>query len=116
MVGLLGHTQCGGVQALMQDEDDGLPEHACIRQWMASASPARQQTFDQHPHEDFTSLCRHAECNSVALSVEHLQTYPWVQAASERIRLHGWVFDIASGMMKVFDHNTRTFSLLSSEE
>ena len=42
---------------------------------------------------------------NVLLQLEHLATYPSVQAAQAegRIELHGWVYDIGSGQVRVFD-------------
>ena len=112
----MGHTQCGGIQALMQHEEKKSSDHACIHQWLQSAIPAREQVMAASHNASFADVCQQAECASVALSLKHLQGYPWVQAAAERISLHGWVFDIASGMMKVFEHETQAFVPLDCSE
>ncbi|MGE3953752.1 MAG: carbonic anhydrase [Parachlamydiales bacterium] len=83
---ILGHTLCGGIQALVQ----GLEwESDFVADWMEIARPARQA--------DTTECGR----GSLLLSLKNLMTFPWVRERVERgkLSLHAWQFDLESGVI-----------------
>ena len=50
----------------------------------------------------------------VGAIMPHLETYPLIQERmkSNRLRLHGWWFDIGSGNVYSFDESTKRFALI----
>ncbi len=110
---IFGHTQCGGIQALIENgsmEKQGVPI-SFIANWMHMARKASKALEEGPILEDIqqkvTVCCQHAIVNSL----ENLQTFPWVleRLHANRLRLHGWQFDVASGMISVFDRDSHTF-------
>lgn len=59
-------------------------------------------------------LC-HCEMASIVVSLENLQTFPWVQERilQDKLKLHGWYFDIVSGDMQYYDAERLQFAMLA---
>jgi len=93
---VLGHAQCGGVQAMVQ----GAPREArdFVKPWMEIAEtvlasiPAQAQG-DERLH--------HCEMEIVRLSLANLATFPWIAdaVAAGRLMLAGFRFDIRTGIL-----------------
>lgn len=91
---VLGHAQCGGVQAAVQ----GTPPEAqdFVAPWLRIAGPALAGLApggDRLPR---------AEAAVIRLSLANLRTFPWlVEAEAEgRLRLGGFRFSIRSGKLE----------------
>jgi carbonic anhydrase len=94
---VLGHAQCGGVQALLH----GAPDEAgdFVRTWMRIAAPARVRAMRCDAVEDRQRIC---EEETVRLSLANLRTFPWIAEAvdARRLRLHGYYFGVGTGILK----------------
>lgn len=93
---ILGHAQCGGVQAMVE----GAPAEArdFVQPWMEIARPHLQPDAELLDSGD--KLARY-EAAVVRLSVDNLRTFPWIEdaIADGRLELHGLRFDIRSGVL-----------------
>ena len=93
---VLGHAQCGGVQALVE----GAPEEASdfVRPWIEIARPVVADAPADLPRTERLHRCEEAV---VQLSLENVLTFPWVAEAVEagRLKLEGFRFGIASGVL-----------------
>ncbi len=93
---VLGHAQCGGVQAMVS----GMPAEArsYVEPWMKIADPVLKQA---PPHLDGEALLTHCEMEVVRLSLANLMTFPWIAeaVAAENLTLHGFRFAIRSGVL-----------------
>ena len=93
---VMGHTHCGGVNALLKQSD--IPVGDFISDWMSIAAPARERalaaTHDRP--EDTQRTCEH---ETIKVSLTNLMTGPWIRARVERgeLALHGWYFDLETG-------------------
>lgn len=101
-VAVLGHVQCGGVQAMVE----GAPEEArdFVEPWMSMARSVLRDVHDHHA-PDILNRC---EVEVVRLSLANLMTFPWV---AERVHagtliLAGFRFEIRTGILErlVGDH------------
>jgi carbonic anhydrase len=93
---VLGHAQCGGIQALVE----GAPREAkdFVEPWMSMAEPVLKSVpADLDPAEALT----HCEGEVVRLSLANLLTFPWIAeaVAAGRLTLHGFHFGIQSGAL-----------------
>ena len=91
---VLGHASCGAMAGLAAPESlEGLPS---VARWLEHSESLRDAGTD-----DLDDLIE----RNVALQLEHLAAYPTVKAAlaENRLELHGWVYDIGSGQVRVFD-------------
>lgn len=103
-----GHYGCGGIAALDEDNE----EDRYIPIWLNNAYKARERVddklrvlhFDLSPEQRMNLIVE----ENVRLQLEHLQEYPFVRAAmnSERLSVHGWVYDMSNGGIKVVQRNT----------
>lgn len=93
---VLGHAQCGGIQAMVQ----GAPAEAreFVAPWMGIARPILQSMPPDLPAE---RQLIHCEMRSVGLSLDNLATFPWVAEAIKagRLSLHGFRFDVRTGVL-----------------
>jgi carbonic anhydrase len=91
---VLGHAQCGGVQAMVE----GAPREAqdFVAPWMAIAEPILANIPDNLPEG---GLLFHCEKEVVRLSLANLLTFPWIAqaVAAGRLELSGFRFGIRSG-------------------
>lgn len=98
---VLGHGQCGGVQALL----NGAPEQAqdFIAPWISIAQSAREKAI-RHKGDDRQTCCEH---EVIKLSLQNLMTFPWIaeRVAQGSLRLHGAWFAIHSGILDVLQED-----------
>jgi carbonic anhydrase len=111
---VFGHSHCGGIQALMKAEEDIDPEHQSIRDWAEFASEAKAEVMAELGDATFEAQCHACELASVRLSLDHLRSYPWLnkQVEAGKLDLHGWLFDLDSGDIKVYDQSSGVFGSL----
>ncbi len=92
---VLGHSLCGGVQALL----DGAPTNArdFVAPWMSIAGPARVAALAC----DDAERQRCCEQEVVKLSLANLMTFPWIAepVAAGTLALNGAWFAIHSGVL-----------------
>jgi carbonic anhydrase len=93
---VLGHAQCGGVQAMVE----GAPEEArdFVEPWMRIAEPVLRSLSEHARPGDVLSDC---ETAVVRLSLANLGTFPWIAEAirAGRLELGGFRFDIRTGVL-----------------
>jgi carbonic anhydrase len=106
---VLGHARCGGVQAFANDAAGG----DFLGKWMsmlapvAASIPPREDEQDLAPGSYLTRL----EQASTRVSLQNLQTFPFIRTRCERgsLALHGAYFDVASGELSALDAATGRF-------
>ncbi len=93
-----GHSDCGAMKAALAPES--LTGTTYLRAWIDHARDAVESASD-----DVDIVIR----RNVLLQLENLQTYRFVaeRVREGRLKLHGWVYDIASGHVAI--HNGETF-------
>ncbi len=106
---VLGHRQCGGIRALMLNEQ--VKPSSFVQQWVNIAQKAKQKVLQKYPGESDDSLCRHGELESIATSLKNLRTFPFVQAAIQErgLAIMGIYFDLESGQLLECDEELDTF-------
>jgi carbonic anhydrase len=93
---VLGHAQCGGVMAMLDGPPTLAPDF--VEAWMKIAEPALDTL---PPQGDAAERLLHCETEVVRLSLANLMTFPWLadRARAGRLTLHGYRFDIHSGIL-----------------
>lgn len=106
---VLGHAQCGGVKAYVQ-ENEPLSPGDFIGKWMEMIAPAAREVGPRGAlsMEDFITRVEQA---SVVKSLDNLMTFPCVNILVGRgkIQLHGAYFGVAQGELSVLDRETKKF-------
>ena len=95
---MLGHSQCGGINALMAGSC-GCKGDGFISSWMSIAAPAREKVLAELPGKDSKLQQRAAEQAAILLSLENLHSFPWIdqRVKAGTLSLHGWYFDLNAG-------------------
>ncbi len=96
---VLGHAQCGGINALLEGETAGATQGEFVSSWMRIAAKARDDALNNPIFTSIDMRRRHCEQAAVQVSMINLMSFPWVRERVEhkKLRLHGWYFDIGSG-------------------
>lgn len=107
---VLGHSQCGGISALMKGSC-GCKGGGFISRWMTIAQAARERVLAELPDKDPPLQQRAAEQAAVLLSLENLRTFPWIDERVSRgaLSLHGWYFDISAGELMEYQPERGAF-------
>ena len=107
---VLGHSDCGGIKALMERGEQHQPGNFLDR-WLDLAQPAKTAVLHNLADANFTTQCRACEETSILLSIENLMTFPWIAQRVEqhKLTLHGWYFHISSGRLMGFNQDEKKF-------
>lgn len=102
---VMGHTDCGGIRAAIQ----GISSYS-LRDYLEPITTIRNQVCAKT--EDSTSQLRLLEQEAVKYSLRSLRTYDYIAAAEDagEVSLHGWVLDIASGRLHVWNEATDSYA------
>ena len=110
-----GHTGCGGVMAALTGAERLPPAMPELREWISAietdVSPLRLDAAD--PEE----LLQRAVEQNVLTSLSNLVTFDVVRERLEAglVQLHGWVYDLHTLSLSVYDVDTRRFQSTSAE-
>lgn len=106
---ICGHTDCGAIKgALNIGELKGLPH---VREWLSHTRSAMEIVRERH-EIDCEACIDHEHLNeaieeNVLQQLQHLRTHPAVAAklATDKVRLHGWIYDIEKGEIRCSSGN-----------
>lgn len=103
-----GHDLCGGVKAAL-DGVDKLAAHPNLHEWVKQIEPAARTA--REIERDPKQLLRTAVEENVLEAMDGLITYPAIAEglAAHKIALHGWVYDIDAGALRVYDVASEEF-------
>jgi carbonic anhydrase len=112
---VLGHAQCGGIKALVQDAAPLSPGDF-IGRWMALLQPTLEATPRQR-EEALGDFITRIEQKAVSRSLDNLMTFPCISILAERgrLKLHGAYFGVARGSLSVLDRATGEFRAVMAE-
>jgi carbonic anhydrase len=115
-IAVCGHSDCGAMKALLHPES--LESMATVKRWMRNAEAALSVADsladkNEKPNERLRKLTE----ENVLLQVQHLRTHPSVAGAvaREELTLSGWVYDIASGQVRISENGERAFHHVTDE-
>ena len=101
---LLGHSQCGGIKALLNIEN--LDQKDSIRNWV---SLINTDGFDKSNPD----LCAQS---ALLQSHKNCMTFPWIadKVAAQELMIHLWFFDIKTGQIFCHDEETGEYIHLTN--
>lgn len=108
---VMGHTACGGIRAAI----NGSPSYS-LRDYLDPISVMRDRVCAHV--EGVEAQAAVLEREAVKYSVRALRTYDYITAAEGNgdLMLHGWVIDIATGIIHVWDERKDQFIPMSQTE
>jgi len=114
---VLGHSSCGGIEALMAGEGVTQHHYEFIGAWVSIARRAREQVLRELPQKPPELQARACEQAAILVSLDNLLSFPWIRERIDNntLELHGWHFDIDSGDLLAYSAETATFGPLVAE-
>ena len=109
---VLGHSGCGGIQALLNPES--LHDESFVANWVSMAAPALERMREDVRDESPADRQRHCEEAAILVSIDNLLSYPWIQerVAAHKLSLHAWYFDMSQGSLLAYFPDSETFEPL----
>lgn len=110
---ILGHSECGGIEALMKATENGdLGEF--IGKWVNIAAPARDKVLEDLPEAPRDKQARACEKEAILISLKNLMTFPWIKerVAKGQLSIHGWYYNIKTGQLRYYNQLTEEFEIL----
>lgn len=97
---LLGHSQCGGIQALLKSKRESFEKTDFIGNWV---SILKADTGDLDADE-------YAK-KAVQQSYENCLTFPWLKEKimNKEMMIHQWFFDIKQGQILAYCHEKKVY-------
>ena len=108
---VLGHAQCGGIKALLNQATETTQQDGFISGWMNVASHARNRVLSRMPEKPMEEQARACEHEAILVSLDNLLTFPWIleRVASKKLALHGWYFDMDRGELLRYNPASNRF-------
>jgi carbonic anhydrase len=105
-----GHTDCGAMKALLKPEStDSMPT---VKSWLRNAQAALSVADSlAEPDEKASDRLKRLTEENVLLQLQHLRTHPSVAGAMAReaLSISGWIYDIATGEVRIAENGDRAF-------
>lgn len=103
---LLGHSQCGGIQVLV-DGDNSTPNDF-ISNWVSLVKAKNNNLKDADEYAK----------QALNLSLEHCMTFPWIRERVEKkeLNIHLWFFDVKKGQIFTCSDDKNEYQPLESLE
>lgn len=103
---LLGHSQCGGIQALLKS-DYSKEKNDFITKWV---SIIKKPNFILQDSDRYAKL-------ALNQSYQNCLTFPWIndKVIQKKLIIHLWFFDIKKGMIFTYSHTKGKYQTLDQE-
>jgi carbonic anhydrase len=110
---ILGHSECGGIEALMESANTG-ETGEFIGRWVNIAASARDKVLQKLPEESQEKQARACEKEAILVSLKNLMTFPWVKdrVSKGQLSLHGWYYNIGTGQLRFYNQLSGEFEIL----
>ena len=107
---ILGHSGCGGINALMHGISNGKPAEF-IGPWVKIAERGRERVLAELAGKESEKQNRACEQAAILISLENLLTFPWIEERvnAGNLLLHGWYFDISIGQLYSYSPESTAF-------
>jgi carbonic anhydrase len=98
-----GHTDCGVMKGVLNPK--ALEPLSNVTAWLSHAQDARRAAAESMKQSASPEFLLALTERNVARQLENLRTHPTVAARLKEgsLRLHGWVYHIARGVVTVYD-------------
>lgn len=112
---LFGHTQCGGIQSLLQHTHEKCGQKSFLHKWMELAKAADEAITKYHSESSLDEKIVLCGKYSLINSYKNLLTFPWIaeRVQQKKLFLHAWNFDISKGTLEEYDEKSNSFKILT---
>lgn len=107
---ICGHSGCGAMTAILRGGQQ-LEQLPAVARWLHYADAARDALNASCPQASEEDRLNALIRENVIAQLDNLLTHPVVADAvrEKHLRLHGWVYDISSGNVEIYDRQKRQF-------
>jgi carbonic anhydrase len=111
---IFGHSQCGGIRALVDHVENEDPSYSFVTKWMELAQSACDLTFEKHAEATAEEKAHHCGHYAIINSLNNLLTFPWIEKGvkEKKLFIHGWFFNLSTGMIDAYNFETKQFEEL----
>jgi len=111
-----GHSQCGAMRGLLNT--DLIRNMPSVCAWLDNAQQTKQLVLSKYHDLDDKCKLEIAVQENVLVQLEHLRTYPTIAERIEtnELAIHGWVYEIESGEVYIYDCEYQQFLPLAYED
>jgi carbonic anhydrase len=111
-----GHSKCGAMSGLLST--DLIKKMPAVQQWLGNAKETKDLVELSYKHLNEQSRLDIAVQENVLVQLEHLRTYPCVSEAiaANTLAIHGWVYEIESGEVYIYESDYQQFLPLVYED
>ncbi len=101
---VLGHANCGGIRALMENNGN-IKKDGFIDRWMQIAAPAKKEILARKDLNTLDEKIDACEKTAINHSLRNLLTHPWVRERVEKgkLILVGYYYDLHTGQLEKID-------------
>lgn len=110
-----GHADCGAMKGLL--EPNSVTAMAAVKNWLKNAAAAMSVAEALGEKQEARQiLMRRVTEQNVLLQIQHLRTHPSVAAAIARgeLTISGWVYEIGTAEVRIWDEGAKGFLPVSS--
>lgn len=102
---LLGHSQCGGIQALLNNHHHS-NQNDFVNDWVSLIKTPNSHSPD-HDLDDYAKSALHQ-------SHQNCLTFPWIKEKiqEKKLMIHLWFFDIKTGQIFTYSNEKKRYELL----
>ena len=107
---VLGHSNCGGIKALADNDIDMNKQFSFITDWIKLAEDIKSKIPENV--EDKYTFC---EQEGIKLSLKNLMTFPWVKEKVDNgnLKLHGWYFSLKDASLSTLNKDSEVFEKIN---
>jgi carbonic anhydrase len=111
---ILGHSHCGGIKGLMDSPPTSTPT-SFIATWMRQLESVRNEILADENYSSQTQRYDACGQQGISQSLKNLMSFPWIRSNvhKEKLRLHGWFYDLNSAELFARQDNTGKFIKIS---
>lgn len=108
---VLGHSGCGGIRALMDEQFPSSEGTDFLGRWVSIADPAKYRVLQKLGNASASAQYRACELAAILVSLKNLESFPWVaeRVRQEGLTLHGWYFDMEAGALLAYSPRADAF-------
>jgi carbonic anhydrase len=102
---VIGHSRCGGIKALLSLKDGADDSFHFVEDWVRIGFPAKKKVQKECAEMSFEDQCAALEKEAVNVSLQNLNTYPFVKdaLAAGTLKLVGGHYDFVSGKFDTWE-------------
>lgn len=115
---ICGHSECGAMQTLIENISNAACSLSSLNIWLEYATSSYERFKNMALKNTSLSPCNLLSRVNVLQQLDNLKTYPLVmeRLQSNKLRIHGWWFDLATANVFHYDRISEEFVLIDESE